>query len=235
MDGFFKSFRPLARQLHKPWRKYRAEIILLTAALMIAVISLIIFYSGRSGGNNPVPTNDGEIDIVTDETRPAPPATKILVDVAGSVVKPDVYQVAPGSRLKDVIALAKGLNDEADRDFFKRNFNLARLVSDQEKIYVPSSAEIENGVFAENKLILDYTQPSVSSAINMLQPVSAGTGGKISVNGGTLEELDQLPGVGSVTAQKIISGRPYNSIDELLSKKSVGKSVFEKIKSMIEL
>jgi len=234
MDGFFKSFRPLARQLHKPWRKYRAEIILLTAALMIAVISLIIFSAAGESRLAPT-TENGEIDIVTDETRPAPPATKILVDVAGSVVKPDVYQVAPGSRLKDVIALAKGLNDEADRDFFKRNFNLARLVSDQEKIYVPSSAEIENGVFAENKLILDYTQPSVSSAINMLQPVSAGTGGKISVNGGTLEELDQLPGVGSVTAQKIISGRPYNSIDELLSKKSVGKSVFEKIKSMIEL
>ena len=50
-----------------------------------------------------------------------------------------------------------------------------------------------------------------------------------------MDQLDTLPGVGKVTAGKIIQNRPYASIDDLLNKKIVGKSVFEKIKDLVQL
>ena len=56
---------------------------------------------------------------------------------------------------------------------------------------------------------------------------------QININAASEQELDSLPGIGPIYAQKIINGRPYSSIDELLSKKIVGSKVFEEIKEKI--
>ena len=57
----------------------------------------------------------------------------------------------------------------------------------------------------------------------------------VNINTASETELDALPGVGPVTAQKIISNRPYQKIDDLVSKKAVGASVFSKIKDQISI
>ena len=57
----------------------------------------------------------------------------------------------------------------------------------------------------------------------------------VSINQATQDELEALPGVGPVSAQKIIDNRPYASIDELISKKVISSSTFEKIKELITL
>ncbi len=75
--------------------------------------------------------------------------------------KPDVYEVVLGARLKDVLIKAGGLSENADKDFFYRNFNLARIVNDQEKYYIPSLLETSNGIFIENLRTLDYTSPGL--------------------------------------------------------------------------
>jgi competence protein ComEA len=59
------------------------------------------------------------------------------------------------------------------------------------------------------------------------------TGGLVDVNNASESELDSLPGVGPVTAAKIIENRPYQTIDELVVKKAVGDSLFGKIKDKI--
>ncbi len=84
--------------------------------------------------------------------------------------------------------------------------NLAAKVSDGQKIHVPALSE------------------QVTSQSNL-----------ISINTATAAELDTLPGVGPVTAQKIISSRPYSSLEDLVSKKAVNKSTFEKIKELVAL
>jgi competence protein ComEA len=110
---------------------------------------------------------------------------------------------------------------------------LARIVSDQEKIYIPSVSEINNGIFVQNLQALNYIEPNIISSIDNQQ--STINNNLINLNSATIEELDQLPGIGQVTANKIIVNRPYSTIDELLVKKTVNKSVFEKIKGLISI
>ena len=133
--------------------------------------------------------------------------------------------------MKDAIALAGGISETADREFFSRNFNLSRYLTDQEKIYVPSYQEVINDVFASRKQLLDYTAPQNIP----LPPMETASQEVININLATVEELDTLPGVGAAIATKIIQGRPYATLDELVSKKVVNKGVFEQIKNFISL
>lgn len=225
MDGFIKSFSPILKRL----RIYTIEIILITIALVIMISSVVIYL--KSVQDNP---SDEEILGVSSEDV----TTKIFVDISGAVKKPNLYRVDFGARLRDVLDSAGGLSEEADTEFFQRNFNLARVVTDQEKIYVPSITEIMNGVFIQNQRTLDYSSTGITPSTGIARPPTGEAGNNpidnlININNATIEELDQLPGVGQVTATKIISNRPYNAIDELNSKKVINKGVFEKIKSLI--
>lgn len=137
---------------------------------------------------------------------------KVTVDVEGAVVNPGVYNLTSNSRVKDALISAGGLSSDADRNWVEKNLNLALKISDGSKIYVPRIGE--------------QVQSASSNSPNSTL---------ININSATLSELDGLSGVGPVTAQKIIDGRPYSSIEDLRSKKIVGQSVFEKIKDKISI
>lgn len=224
MSNFLKSFSPLLKRLKL--KKYIFEIILLSVAIIITIISLIIYAS-----NNQI--NEKQDQTLEASLSPKIINENIFIDVSGAVKKPNLYQVNYGARIKEVIDKAGGLSDDADVIFFNRNFNLARIVTDQEKIYVPSMVEINNGIFIQNQLTLDYSSPAIALAKEGSQQIESNS--LINLNSGTIEELDQLPGIGQVTASKIIANRPYLTLEELLTKKVVNKSVFEKIKGLISL
>ena len=224
MNSFFKSFTPLLKKLK--FKKYLIEILLLSLASVITVIALGIYL------------NSSENSLKATEipqTYLTPTVNMIFVDVSGAVKKPGLYEFEVGSRIKEAIDKAGGLSDEVDAVFFKRNFNLARIVNDQEKIYVPSIMEINTGIFVQNLRTLDYISP-VLQVINTTSTEDTLSDNQlISINFAAIEELDQLPGIGQVTANKIIINRPYSSIEEILTKKIVHKNVFEKIKNLISL
>lgn len=220
MEGFIKSFSPLKKRL----KKYKLEIGLLLLAFVITIISFVIFFATSSNIDN-TQTEDFE---TKDNISTASFPSKITTDIGGAVEKPGIYEVASGSRLKDILTLAGGLDKNADKNFFARNFNLARYVADQEKIYIPFNWEINSGIFFENKRTLDYTSPSMQNFSNKAKS-------SININTASLTELDLLTGVGKTTAEKIIKNRPYKTIEELLTRKVVNKSVFEKIKELISL
>lgn len=135
---------------------------------------------------------------------------ELKIDVSGAVVKPGVYNLPEGSRVQDGLISASGLAFDADRNWVDKNINLAQKVSDGFKIYIPKKGE-SYALGSQTK----------SSFIN--------------INSASASELDSLPGVGLATAQKIIDGRPYSDINELLSKKIVKSSVFDKIKGSISV
>jgi competence protein ComEA len=158
---------------------------------------------------------------------------KIAVEISGAVIHPNVYTVSEGARMNDILKLAGGLSPEADSFYVARNFNMAKYVGDQEKIYIPYSWDIYNGTFSEEKRILEYLTPMGSSDI---APIADGESiESLSINSATLDELDSLPGIGPTTAQKIIDSRPYTTIEELLSKKILKSNVYEQIKNTIKI
>lgn len=158
-----------------------------------------------------------DVTFVSASPAPKVQAAKITVDVEGAVIKPGVYKLDSSARIVDSLAAAGGMSEEADRDYVQKNINLAKKVADGDKIYIPRVGED----------ILS-SDSGVSSSGN-----SVGESSTININTATETDLDSLPGVGPVTAGKIISGRPYSSIQDLLNKKVVGQAEFDKIKDQI--
>jgi len=226
MTGFFKSFAPLLKKS----KKYLLEIILLTVALAITITALAIYAKNNQ-------SSEEEIETFSTRLRQDYGGqAKIFVDVSGAVNRPNVYKISFGARIKEIIDKAGGLSEDADKMFFNRNFNLARIITDQEKIYVPSTVEINNGIFVQNQRTLDYTSPIILPNTGIVNNATTeNTNQLININSATIEELDQLPGIGQVTANKIITSRPYSALEELLIKKVVNKNVFEKIKNLISI
>ncbi|OGH23332.1 MAG: hypothetical protein A2958_00185 [Candidatus Levybacteria bacterium RIFCSPLOWO2_01_FULL_38_13] len=142
--------------------------------------------------------------------------SQIVVDIEGAVVSPGVYNLPKESRVKDVLVAARGLSSGADRNWVAKNLNLALKVTDGIKIYIPFEGET-------------FTSSQVQGG------ASIQSGGLININTASDKELDTLSGIGPATASKIIQGRPYQTIDDLLSKKIVGSSVFDKIKDKITI
>lgn len=196
------------KKILKKTKKYVVEIIILVIAVFIALVSLSIYLNSTS-------------PVIETITPKKPAKEKIYVNISGSVNKPGLYQASNKLRLNDVIKMAGGLSIEADKDYFARYFNLAGTVHDQEKIYIPSVWEVQNGYFETAYSTTDQQRDANSSLIN--------------INSATLEELDTLPGVGDITAKKIIDNRPFGALEELINKKVVNKTVFENIKNLIKI
>lgn len=138
----------------------------------------------------------------------------ISVDVSGAVLSPGVYQLKEGSRIEDAVKSAGGFAKNVNSQFVAKNLNMAQKLVDGSKVYVSFEGES-----------VGSTQGGVVAGINT----------QININTSSQSEIESLPGVGPVTASKIISGRPYQQIEDLLSKKAVSKAVFEKIKDLIVL
>lgn len=140
----------------------------------------------------------------------------ISVDISGAVKNPGVYKLSEGARAEEAIASAGGFAKTANQEYISKYLNMAQKITDGTKIYVPFDGD-----------------PA---------PVGAGQGGsvagsnteaKVNINTASQAELEALPGIGPVTASKIISDRPYQKTEDLTYKKVVSKAVFEKIKDSI--
>lgn len=174
-------------------------------SLGLLFLSLLVFGGGVLFSLSKPPNSSVKIIAPSPSVTPS----KVLVDVSGAVVVPGVYQLPSGARLELAIKAAGGLTNEADREYIAENLNLASKLPDGAKVYIPKKGEE------------GFQQGSASSA------------NKININSALSSELETLSGIGPKTAEKIINGRPYQSIDDLLLRKIVGQSVFEKIKDKI--
>lgn len=205
----------------KTLKKYLIEIVILITAAIVGGVSLFIFL------------NSGQVDdsfsVSPTSVKTSLPSAKIFVDISGSVIKPGLYEASEGARLQELLKKTGGLSDDADKDFFARNYNLSRFVVDQEKIYIPSIWEVNQGYFIENTHVIDS-----GTTVNR-QSLSSTNQTQVNINSATLEELDTLPGVGKITGQKIIDNRPFGALEELLDKKIINKSTYENIKDLISL
>jgi competence protein ComEA len=150
--------------------------------------------------------------------------SSVKIDVAGAVNSPGVFSLNKESRIEDAIKMAGGFSDKASREYVSKRLNLSQKLSDGLKIYIPFEGEA---------LVGSAQAAGVPAVAGAATSVSAS--GKIGVNSADQASLESLPGVGPVTAKKIIDSRPYASLEELLSKKAVSKAVYTKILELVDL
>ena len=191
-------------------RKNLFVVILASLGMIFFAYGLIGLFGSASEGDDIAIESSGQ-------EKPASlagtSAETIIVDVEGAVVKPGVYSISPNARVKDALIAASGLGNDADREWVAKNLNMAAKVSDGSKIYIPRLGESVQADVSNSGIV--------------------GNTGSISINSSGAQELDSLPGIGPVTAEKIISSRPYGSINDLLDKKVVSEKVFNQIKDKI--
>ena len=213
-----ERLRMLARDL-----KEHQKIIKTTAVIMI-IIAAVLFYGQK--GNIETIRFDGEEEASaqSEETKSAAQAPVIYVDIGGAVKKPGVYKMDPGSRVFEVIDKAGGLTRHADT----AALNQAEEVTDGQKLWIPSNRDsppegegVSAGSSANGKTASSGTVPSE----------------KININTADAAALQQISGIGPVTAQKIIDYRTLNgnfeSIEEITNVSGIGDKTFAKIKERI--
>lgn len=148
----------------------------------------------------------------------------IIVDVAGAVTAPGVFELEAGARVGDAIAAAGGALGEADLS----RVNRAARVSDGQQIYIPRvGEELSESVLAGGSSLGGGASTGDGDA----------GGSLVNINTAGEAELDELPGVGPSTARSIIEDRdangPFATIEDLMRVSGIGEKKFEKLKSGI--
>lgn len=168
-------------------------------------------------------TDKPKIEIISSDSSQS--SATIFVDIQGAVQNPGVYELPVNSRINDLLIRAGGLSAAADRDWVSKNINLAQKLQDGIKIYIPSQKEVRQ-----------FGGPGLStSASGEVAGVSGSITSKININTASQAQLESLWGIGEKRATDIIANRPYQSIDELVTKAKIPKSVVEKIKEKITI
>ena len=159
----------------------------------------------------------------------------IYVHICGAVVNSGVYEVKDKSRLIDLVDAAGGMTKEAAKDYM----NLAQLVEDGQRIYIPTIHEVEalsvmeamNGspsktLASQNTLEQETTQIQNSSGI-------------ININKASKEEIMSLPGIGEAKAESILRYRDlyggFTVIEDIMLVEGIKEGVFQKIKDHIRV
>jgi competence protein ComEA len=154
-------------------------------------------------------------------TTAAAPA-EIVVDVQGAVASPGLHRLSTDSRVGDAIAAAGGYSPLVDIAAAAARLNLAERLTDGAKVHVPARGEVS------------VAATDGAAPVDTIGPAPGG--GLIDVNHASAEELDTLPGIGPVTADKIISARAealFASVEDLLARSVVGPSTMDKIRDLI--
>ncbi len=198
----------------------------LVGALAIGGLAIVLAVGG-SGGT----TIDGPETRSTARASSGPGSTssekELVVDVAGAVVKPGVYRLASGARVGDAIKAAGGFGPRVDVDRVGVELNLAAALSDGGQIRVPSR---------DDRAARAAGGSGGSGSGGSGSSGGGAAGGVVNLNKATQAELEGLPGIGPVTAGKILesrAGAPFRSVDELRERGLVGEKTFAKLKPLI--
>jgi competence protein ComEA len=143
------------------------------------------------------------------------PVRKLLVHVVGAVRRPGLYRLDDGSRIDDAVRAAGGPKAKADLELL----NLASPVADGQQVVVP----------------LRVSGTPAGAAV-----APSGTPAeRVHLNTATIEQLDTLPGIGPVTAQKILDYRAehgaFSSVEELDAVPGIGPARLAELKKAVDL
>ncbi len=158
-------------------------------------------------------------DLKTERSSSQTETQKVFVDIKGAVKNEGVYELSSGSRVTDVVKLAGGFTEDAD----KKSVNLAEKVTDEAVIYVARVGE--------------NVAPTTTNSQANGSAQQEESSDKINLNTATLAELQTISGIGAKRAQDIIDYRDANggfsSVDDLANVSGIGEKTLEKLKSEV--
>ena len=204
---------------------------------IIIIIFLCVFFYTRINmeseyneiSNYDILQNETDIEIEQEET------TKIIIHVTGLVKNEGIVQIEEGGRIADAVDAANGFSEDADIS----QINLAYQLEDGQKIYIPSINDEKIGE-EEKVLQKEYVTDEAGDDIILedeISNVKSKKDEKININTADQIELEEIPGVGESTAQKIIEYRETNgkfkTIEDIKNVNGIGESKFENMKEKI--
>jgi competence protein ComEA len=204
------------RELEGSFRERLAALSRRELVGLIAIVAVVLAGAGLWYARSlPRPV------AIHSDLRPVAPAAAasvspspsiLLVHVAGRVRKPGVYEFQPGDRVIDAVQAAGGPGKRADLDAL----NLAAPLTDGEQVLVPVRG------------------PSTAAPGG---PVAPTTPGLVNVNTASESDLEELPGIGPVLAQRIVDYRtqhgPFSSVDGLLDVSGIGPATLDEFRDQV--
>jgi len=192
---------------------------LLTAAVALALLLLAVRYVLPAGTTTPA------------APLPPPPApgasatgasaARVVVDVVGAVRQPGLYRLPEGSRIADAVEQAGGATSKAEL----AQVNLAAPLADGEQVVVPKRGAVGAAI-----------APAGAGA-GAGAGADAGPAVPVQLSTATLEQLETLPGIGPVMAQKILDYRTkhgaFSSVDELDAVSGIGPKRLDQLRDMV--
>jgi competence protein ComEA len=176
---------------------------------LLAVLALVGMRLGRHGDRAEQPRPVAPASVVA---APAA-ASRLVVDVVGAVRRPGLYRLRDGARIADAVARAGGATRRADVALI----NLAAPLVDGMQVVVPGRVAAGGAAGAA-------AGPS-------------GPAARVSLSSATVDQLDTLPGIGPVTAQKIVDWRtahgPFASVDALDQVPGIGPARLEQLRDLV--
>ena len=152
--------------------------------------------------------------VIEDATRLQP----IVIDLRGAVATPGVYELPSEARLQDAIRAGGGLAPNADLS----TVNLARRLRDGEVVVVAA---------------MRVAGASPAPTTPAMEDAGDGGGARININTASEAELDLLPGVGEVTARRIVDYReqngPFRSVDDLVHVQGISTRTIEQLRDLV--
>lgn len=184
--------------------------IAITAIVVIIVLTIGIYFFRQT-------TDDETVYYESTEQIEEAETNQITVHIAGAVNNPGIVVLEEGSRIVDALEAAGGETEEADLN----KLNLAYVLSDGEKLYIPTKNEEDQEYITQGKGQMQEEENTVN------------------INTATVEQLTTLPGIGEATASKIIEYRKENGkfkkVEDLKNVPGIGDSKFQNIKEMLKV
>lgn len=209
----------------------RSALLMIGGAALLAVAAFFLAFGTGAGGTvlvdggAPLGSLSDASGVGSSPSAGEPDGPELVVEIVGAVDRPGVYRLPPGARVGDLVAAAGGFGARVDADRVSRDLNLAAPIHDGDQVRVPSRDDAQT---APGSTAGGVSDPGATSG--------ADAGGPLDLNRATSAQLEALPGIGPVTAGKILTSReeqPFTDVQDLRTRRLVGEKTFEKLRDLV--